>query len=71
MLKNATVSWKTTVAGVLAALAMASPQLQALFDSDPTTLPDWNIIAAAVMVALGLSTARDGDKSSQDMGVRK
>lgn len=60
-------SIKTTVMGVLAGLAMLIPQLQNLFDGDPETkLSETVIVSALALMGFGI-TARDGDKSTEDV----
>lgn len=63
-------SWKTTIAGAIGALSLALPQIQALLDNDPITVCNWNIIVGAITVLVGFTVARDGDKSSEDVGVK-
>ena len=70
LFKNGIGSWKTTIAGMIGAVSLALPQVQALLDSDPATVCDWNIIVGAVTVLIGFIAARDGDKSSEDVGVK-
>ncbi len=53
---------KTTVAGVAALLLLLEPQAVAFFDGDEATVIDWQIIAGAVAMAVGLFFAKDGDK---------
>jgi hypothetical protein len=71
ILANVPVSWKTTTTGIIAGLMVILPEVQALLDTDPTTVPDWNLVVAGVAVIFGFAAARDGDKSSQDVGVRR
>ena len=71
IVQNAAVSWKTSVAGVVAGLMVILPEVQSILDADPATNPDWNLIVAGITVILGFAAARDGDKSSQDVGVRR
>jgi len=60
-------SWKTTIVGIIIAVAGVSHQLAALVDDDPTTVFDLKIL----LVALGLGgigvLAKDGDKSTEDV----
>jgi hypothetical protein len=60
-------SWKTTVAGVAAALGFALTQVDGL--------PQWAKLAGAIMTAFGLTlggvVARDFNVSSEDHGIRK
>ncbi len=62
-------SWKTTAAGVIAALAVVMQQLAATWDASDLTEPNWGLAGAAIMGAVGLFFARDHDKSSKDVGV--
>lgn len=62
-------NWRTTVAGVLMALAMIIPQVQTLLDTDPTTNPDWSLIVAGISGALLGATSRDKKVSSKAMGL--
>lgn len=63
-------SWKTTLfgAGGLASVAFAA--LSALLDGDPATNPDWNLVFAAALPAMGLLFARDDNRSSEDVGAK-
>lgn len=63
-------SWKTTAAGIAAIVAAAATAVVALFDADPTTVPDWGAVAAAVMAGLGLLFARDNNVSSESAGAK-
>lgn len=68
---NAGVSWKTSVLGIIGGLMLLLPQIGAVLDDDPETNPDWQEITAGLaLMGIGVS-ARDGDKSSQDVGVRR
>ena len=66
-MKNA--SWKTTTAGVAAIVVALATAVGALFDADPTTLPDWGAVAAAVMAGVGLIVARDNNVTSEKAGA--
>jgi len=62
-------NWKTTTAGVCAAVAVILAQVAALLDGDPATVCDWNtIIIGGVVVIIGLF-AKDGDKSTEELGI--
>ena len=63
-------SWKTTAAGIAAIVAAAATAVVALFDADPTTVPDWGAVAAACMAGLGLVFARDNNVSSEAAGAK-
>lgn len=62
-IKNAVFSDKNTTAmGVAAILMAVGAALQALFDGDATTHPDWNIIIAGVWGGVMGILAGDGGK---------
>lgn len=63
-------SWKTTLAGVGAILAVVGTALSALFDADPATVPDWSVVSAGIMAGLGLIVARDANVSSEQQGLK-
>jgi peptidoglycan/LPS O-acetylase OafA/YrhL len=63
-------SWKTTAAGIAAIVAAAATAVVALFDADPTTVPDWGAVAAAFMAGLGLVFARDNNVTSESAGAK-
>jgi ABC-type enterobactin transport system permease subunit len=64
--KDAVVSWKTTVGGIVAFIAILAPQMQTLLDNDAATNPDWNLIIAAASALMAAIFARDADKSTED-----
>ena len=68
-LSASTKSIKTTVVGVLAVLMAVLGAAQLLLDGDPATSPDWNAVGAAIMAGVGLILARDGDKTSEEVGA--
>ncbi len=60
-------SWQTTLLGVIAALVLILPQLQAVLDADPATVASWEAIATGLgMLGIG-AVAKDGDKSTEDV----
>lgn len=63
-------SWKTTLAGVLQFVAIASDQIMLLFDGDPLTNPDYGLIMASIVTLIGLIKARDNDVSSESAGAK-
>ncbi len=63
-------SWKTTLAAVgllLHVLSVIVPELDAV---EHLQALDWNVLVPEVLVALGLLAARDGDKTSEDVGAK-
>lgn len=64
-------SWKTTVTGVCAILIAVAGAVKLLVDGDPASNPDYTAVLAAVAAGIGLITARDNNKSSEDVGVKK
>ena len=64
-------SWKTTVCGVLATMAAGITLVAIpLLDNDPATTAQWGAFGATLAAALGLTFARDNDKSSEDVGAK-
>lgn len=64
------MSWKTNVCGVSAAVVAIGNALIATFDGVDTTNPDWPVVIATIVAAVGLLFARDNDKSSEDVGAK-
>lgn len=63
-------SWKTTTAGIAAAVAAIANAVANHFDGDPATKAEWGLVIAAVTAAVGLFKARDNDVSSEDAGAK-
>ena len=63
-------SWRTTVAGIAAIVTAVASAVVALFDADPTTVPEWGAVVAAVMAGVGLLNARDNRVSSEQAGAK-
>ena len=70
LIKSVTVSWKTTVAALGTILALWGPTIEKLFDNDAATMPNWNIVIAGTIAAIGLIFARDVDKSSENHSTK-
>jgi hypothetical protein len=64
-------SVNTTVAGVVAVIVVIQGALALLLDGNPATNPDWNTVIPAVVAGIGLILARDGGKTSADVGAGK
>lgn len=62
-------SWKTTVAGIAALLAVVATAIASQFDGDASTTAEWGAVVTAVFVALGLAASRDNDKTSEDVSA--
>ena len=62
-------SWKTTVAGIAGVVAAIASAIQAQFDGNPATVPDWGLVGALLATAIGLLFARDNDKTSEAVGA--
>jgi len=63
-------NWKTTGAGVAAILVAVSAALTALSDNDPATNIDFALLVSSVIAGVGLICARDGDKTSEQVGAK-
>lgn len=62
-------SWKTGVAGISVAIATVLTMVVApLTDGDPNTGVDILRTLEGVAIALGIYSARDDDKTSEDVG---
>jgi peptidoglycan/LPS O-acetylase OafA/YrhL len=64
-------SHKTTLAGIGAILVACGSLLQALFDGNPATEPDYPALVAAIMAGIGLIFARDNSTTSEQAGAGK
>lgn len=63
-------SWKTSAAGIGAILVAVGSAMNAMFDADPATIPDWGAVVAAVIAGIGLLVARDNSVSSEAAGAK-
>ena len=63
-------SWKTTVAGIAAILVAGGTLVQAIFDGNPATAPNYEATIAAIAAGIGLLFARDNDVSSEKAGAK-
>ena len=55
---------KTTLAGVGAILVAVGAAMSAMFDADPLTTPQWDVVIAAVLAGIGLIFAKDSKAPS-------
>jgi hypothetical protein len=63
-------SWRTTVFGAGGLLTVLVSVLNALFDGDPATNPDWSAVITAATASIGLLFARDHKVTSEDAGLK-
>jgi hypothetical protein len=63
-------SWKTTTAGIGAILVAIGAAMKAMFDNDPSTVPEWGAVVAAIIAGIGLIAARDNNVTSEQAGVK-
>ena len=61
-------SWKTTLIGVLTIGVAVGAALLAFLKTG--AMPDFTVLAPAVLAGWGLIHARDNDKSSEDVGIK-
>lgn len=64
-------SWKTTTAGVGALLTVIGTALNQMFDGDPATNPDWNLLLPIIITSLIGIFARDNNVTSEQVGAGK
>ena len=62
-------SKQTTLGGIILLLGVLFSQLGTFFDVDPTTNPDWALIAGAVGMFWTALKARDNNVSSEEAGA--
>lgn len=53
---------KTTIGGLLSAIAVVLGQVSALFDGDPTTNPEWTLVVGAIGIAWAFFKSKDADE---------
>lgn len=64
-------SWKTSLFGVGGLATIAFNIASMYLDGDASTNPDWSVFLPAILASTAALFARDNDKSSQDVGLRK
>lgn len=69
-MNSALKSWRTTVAGWLAFIAAAAPEVMAMIDSDPETVASWTLATPLFFAAIALTFARDNGVSSENAGAK-
>lgn len=60
----------TTAGAICGLIALVAQLGQALLDGNPETVPNWALISTVGPGLLGVLFARDGDKSSEDVGAK-
>jgi hypothetical protein len=55
---------KTTLAGIGAILVAVGAAMSAMFDADPLTVPQWDVVIAAILAGIGLIFAKDSKAPS-------
>ena len=64
-------SWKTTLSGLLAGVAIVWPEAEVMFDSDPSTRVVWSHVFGGLLVAYLGKTARQTNVSSEQEAAAK
>jgi hypothetical protein len=63
-------SWRTTLFGVGGVLTVVVAALNAIFDGNPATNPDWTSVIASLSACIGLLFARDHKVTSEQAGAK-
>jgi|TARA_R110000744_G_C19017376_1_gene523761 hypothetical protein len=66
LLKAVMANSNTTVAGIATIVVAVVAVILAYADGDPETMPNWDVAIAAITAGIGLLSARDADKSTED-----
>lgn len=62
-------SWKTSILGIIAGLLIILPEIRNFLDGNPETMLNETVILTGLaMMGIGVS-AKDGDKSSKQLGI--
>lgn len=62
-------SWRTLTASLIGVVAIIAPHLQALFDSNPATVCDWNIVIGTIVGLGGLGWFATDEQAAKDAGL--
>jgi len=65
-----TMSYRTTILGVIAVLTAVTNAAQAIFDGDVSTVFDLDTTVTAIAAGLGLIFARDNKVTSEKAGAK-
>ena len=60
---------KTTLSGIIVAIAAVFTNVSYLIDGNELTAIDWSVIATQIGIIYGLLTARDNDVTSEETGA--
>lgn len=63
-------SWKTTITGILMIVGSISALLLKFFNGEAVDSDEWATALAAIVAGIGLITARDNDKTSEETGAK-
>lgn len=63
-------SWHTTIVGIGMILSALGVAITAQFDTDPLTVIDWAITIPAIIAGVGFILAKDGGKTSEQVGIK-
>jgi len=64
-------SWKTTAAGVGGLIATIGSILNQVFDGNPATNPDWNLVLPILLTSFIGIFARDNNVTSEQANATK
>jgi hypothetical protein len=56
---NARRNWKTTMASIAALVAAVGTAVSAMYDGNPDTVPQWEVVVALAIASFGFWFARD------------
>jgi len=62
-------SWRTTIGGIIVLLIPILDALKLLFDGDPATNPNWNLLVPQLAAGIALIHARDNKVTSEQAGA--
>ncbi len=63
-------SWRTSLAGLLAAIAASIPEIQKAIDGNEATVPQWGLVISAIGLAAVAFFARDNKVTSEQAGAK-